>query len=138
MNKLNRSYIDKLNEILPSFTNVLVIDDEVQNLTAFKCQFRKLANILTASNKKEALDIVNNNDIDIVFCDYKMGKISGADILKEIVNLYPNIKRVIVTGCYSSVVRDEFKEKANTEEVIHKPWSFNEILNKILGLNQIA
>ncbi len=143
MDKQNKSLINKLSELLPpsrlGFTNVLVIDDEHQNLTAFKGRFRKDANILTASNKKEALDIVNNNNIDIVFCDYKMGtKISGADILKEIVNLYPNIKRVIVTGYYDSVARKEFKEKANTEDVIHKPYSFDEIFSRIFGLNQVT
>lgn len=142
MNKFNKELISKLDEILPKsrlgFTNVLVIDDELQNLAAFKGQFRKDANILTASNKKEALDIVNSNNIDIVFCDYKMPKVNGADILKEIVSLYPNIKRVILTGYYDSVARKEFKEKADTEDVIHKPYSFDEIFNRIFGLNQVA
>lgn len=141
MNKFNKELISKLSELLPpsrsGFKNVLVIDDELKNLSAFKGQFRQKANILTASNKEEALSIVNNNDIDIVFCDYKMGNISGADILKEIVNLYPNIKRVIVTGYYDSVARNEFKEKTNTEDFIIKPWSVDDILLRLFGLNRI-
>ena len=141
MDKQNKSLINTLSELVTisriGFKNVLVIDDELKNLSAFRDQFRKDANILTASNKEEALQIVNNTDIDIVFCDYKMGKINGADILKEIVNLYPNIKRVIVTGYYDSVARKEFKEKTNTEDFIIKPYSVDDILLRLFGLNRI-
>ena len=141
MDEQNKSLINTVNGLVIlsriGLKNVLFIDDELKNLSAFRDQFRKKANILTASNKEEALSIVNNNDIDIVFCDYKMPRINGADILKEIVELYPNIKRVIVTGYYDSVARNEFKEKTNTDDFIIKPYSVDDILLRLFGLNRI-
>lgn len=142
MNKFNKELISKLDEILPKsrlgFTNVLVIDDKLKNLTAFKSQFRKDANIFTASNKEQALDVIKNNNIDIVFCDYRMPNVNGADILKEIVELYPNIKRSIITAYTDPDIVKEFKEKSNTEDIIYKPLKFEEILSRIFGLKQIA
>ena len=135
MDKVNEGLINKLSELLPpsreGFKNVLVIDDELQNLTSFKGNFRRKANILTASNKEQALKIVNDNNIDFVFCDYKMPVISGADILSEIVELYPNIKRTVLTGYYSLSTRNEFMYKSNTNDFIKKPYNIEEILSKI-------
>ena len=85
----------------PLYKNVLVIDDEVENLMSFKAMFRKKLNVLTASNLEDSLELLRNNDIDIIFCDYRFGGVSGvngADIMHEIVKEYPDIERVILTG----------------------------------------
>ena len=111
--------------------NVLLIDDEKQNLTAFKAQFRREAKVYTSDNIDEALKIVRTKKIDIIFCDYKFengSKLNGAEILQEINKEFPNIRRVVLTGYHDSYIRDEFKEKANTTDFIYKPYNEDEIL----------
>ena len=135
MNKKNKLLIKELDSLLPKSKtaklNILMIDDEVSNLRCFKSLFRSEANIFIASNKKEALEVVNNNDIDHIFCDYRMPVNNGADILKEIVDMFPKIKRTIVTGfCDISIVK-EFKRKSNTTDLICKPYSIDDILSRL-------
>ena len=140
MNKKNKLLIKDLDSLLPKSKtaklNVLMIDDEVRNLRCFKSLFRREANIFVALNKKEALEVVNNNDIDYVFCDYRMPGYNGADILKEIVYMFPKIKRTIVTGfCDISIVQ-EFKRKSNTTDLIYKPYSIDDILSRLFLTHQ--
>jgi response regulator RpfG family c-di-GMP phosphodiesterase len=135
MNATNKYLISNINKLLKK--NVLIIDDEVKNLKSFKGLLRKEVNVFTASNKFEALDVVENNKIDYVFCDYRLPKFNGADILKEIVKICPKIKRSIVTAYVDSSIVKEFKEKSGTEDIIYKPYSFDEIIMRVLGLNRI-
>ena len=142
MNKGNRKLISDLDGILPKSKidrySVLMIDDEKKNLTAFKGLFRRDYNVFTATCRDEALSIVSSNNIDFVFCDYKMPKFNGADILKEIVNICPNIDRAILTAYNSSSIIEEFKLKSNTEDVILKPYSVDDINSRIFNSKQLA
>ena len=103
-NKINklREEIDKYLPQAPDIKQkILVIDDDYRNLRSFKGLFRKQALVFTAENLEEALYHMRNNKIDIVFCDYKMPKMKGDDVLKEIVKelvvLYKN-KRITGKG----------------------------------------
>ena len=135
MNEKNKKLINSLDKTLPSSfldrCNVLLIDDEVQNLNCFKALFRRKLNIFTAVNKIEALDIIKNNKIDFIFCDYKIPVYNGADILKEIVKIYPKIKRAILTGFSDIEIIQEFKRKSNTSDLIMKPYNENDILTRL-------
>ena len=66
---------------------ILIVDDEpdIVNLTEKFLKLEKL-NTITASNGKEALEIIeeNYNVIDLVLLDIMMPGISGYNVLKEI------------------------------------------------------
>jgi len=135
MNNDNKSLINSIDLILPPTrsmnVNVLVIDDLLPNLGSFKGTFRRAANIFTATSKLDALNIVKNNNIDIVFCDYIMPEFNGADVLKAIVDLYPSIKRNIVTAYTDINIRKDISDKVIVDSVIYKPYDNNLILDKI-------
>lgn len=130
MTKENKSLIDELNKMIGQ-PNVLLIDDNVRNLSAFKSQLRRDANVFLAENKAEALFVVNNNKIDFVFCDYRIPIYNGADILKEIVEIYPTIKRFVMTAYYTPAMKLEFLHKSNTSDFIQKPYDISDIIRKI-------
>lgn len=136
MNERNKQLLLELNEILPKSKdnkyNVLIIDDEPPNLRGFKAAFRREHNVFTAMNKDQALDVVTNNKIDYIFCDYQMPINNGADILREIVGMFPNIKRCILTAYSDLNIVNEFKEKTNTTDIIIKPYSRYEVLTRII------
>lgn len=135
MDKRNKELISILDRMLPpSFVdgkNILVVDDEYSNLKSFKASFRREANIFIASNKKEAVQAVLKNKIDLIFCDYLMPEFNGAEVLKEIVSIYPDIKRCILTAYTKSSILNELKEKANTEDILYKPYLREDILMRI-------
>ena len=122
MNANNKKLINLLDEMLPPSkfkgVNVLVVDDEVFNLTAFKGLFRKEANIFMASNKNEALEVVINNKIDVVFCDYMLPEFKGSEILFEITKRYPLIKKYIVTGYTQAKIIKDIKNILGECEIV--------------------
>lgn len=129
MTRDNRFLIDQLKVLLKK--NVLIIDDCSKNRSAFQSQIRRLANVFTASNKQEALDAVNTNSIDVVFCDYQMHPDNGANILADIVALFPEIKRFALASVYSQECKMDFIENAKTNVFIQKPYDVNDVESKI-------
>lgn len=67
--------------------NILIVDDDeiqrifcINTLSNFYC----IDNIYVANNGEEALEIFNNNNIDIIITDIKMPKMDGISLIKEI------------------------------------------------------
>jgi DNA-binding NtrC family response regulator len=118
---------NQLNEVLPEAellgANVLYIDDEAQNLLSFKANFRRdNFTVHTARTVEEALEILKNEIIHVVFCDYKMPKMNGEEVLNLIKIGYPDITPVIMTAYYPDVV-----SKTSIRHIIEKPWNLKEI-----------
>lgn len=129
--KLLRAEFDELSPEVKCVTqNVLIIDDDKRNLKSFKALVRKYLNVYTASNLQESLDVVRNNKIDVIFCDYAMPITTGAEILEEIIKEYPDIKRVVLTGYNTPKHREEFL-RSNTDTIIEKPYTFNQIMDGV-------
>ena len=62
---------------------VLYIDDEINNLTAFKASFRRIFDIYIAESADEGMEVLNNNSIQIVLSDQKMPGKTGVDFFEE-------------------------------------------------------
>ena len=79
--------------------NVLVVDDE-KNIREGLGKALELDghNILLAADGRAALELVNNNDIDLIIADLKMPGLSGQELLKQVSSAYPTIPIIILTG----------------------------------------
>ena len=137
MNTENKNFLKVLSKMIPtpklSNINVLMIDDESRNLSAFRAEFRRRVNVFLASNKIEALEAVNNNRIDYIFCDYLMPVNNGADILNEIKLLFPNIKSTIVTAYRTKKMMLDFKDKTVVLDILDKPCDVVDLSKRIFG-----
>ncbi len=83
--------------------NVLVVDDSRIMRNIVKNTFATMkvpCAFLEAENGKEALSILEDNEIDIVFLDWNMPKLSGLDFLKAVrsVKRYESLPVVMVTS----------------------------------------
>jgi len=79
----------------------------------------------------EALDYLNNNNVDLIFLDLNMPKLKGFDFLKTL----SNPPKVIVTTAYSEFALDSYE--LNVVDYLLKPFSFERFLkavNKVVGL----
>lgn len=113
--------------------NILYVDDEIQNLIAFKAAFRRHFNIFTASSAAEGLEIFNNNSIQVVLTDQRMPLITGVQFLQEIIPKNPHCIRMVLTG-YSDI--EAIIQAINSGQVfryITKPWDDNELKMTIDG-----
>lgn len=91
------------NEVVNSVTSILVVDDSDIIKNFVKKIFMTKYNVLTASDGKEAIDIINQNriyNIKAVLLDLNMPNVDGfkvLDYMKE-KNLFNNLPVSIITG----------------------------------------
>ncbi|UCD00652.1 MAG: response regulator [Promethearchaeota archaeon] len=114
---------------------ILVVDDEpdILNLTE---KFLKLGGfeILTSSNAKEAMRIVEENydDIDLILLDIMMPGRSGYSVLEEVKNNVKFKHILVVLFTVKSFNEDVQKgKKLGADAYITKPFSGKELLNRI-------
>ena len=62
---------------------ILVVDDEQDNLDAFRFNFRKTFDILTATSGPEALQILAEKEVAVVVTDQRMPKMTGVELLRR-------------------------------------------------------
>lgn len=100
----------------------LVVDDEPDILDAIQRLFRKDYRVLTARTAREALEIVEDEDVQVVMSDQRMPRMSGIEFLATLRETHPEIVRVLFTG-YSNIdhVIDAINE-GHVYRYISKPW----------------
>ncbi|HXD94772.1 MAG TPA: response regulator [Bacteroidia bacterium] len=111
--------------------NVLYVDDEENNLNAFKASFRRYFNIYTAVSATEATVILNANQIHVLITDQRMPGTLGTELLAQVVKEYPNQIRILLTG-FSDI--DAIKDAINRGQIYHylqKPWNDIELKETI-------
>jgi response regulator RpfG family c-di-GMP phosphodiesterase len=102
--------------------NILYVDDELHNLTAFKASFRRLFTIFTAESAAEGKKILEQQDIQIIITDQRMPVTTGIEFLESIIPDFPDPIRILLTG-YSDInaVIDAIN-KGKVYRYIQKPW----------------
>ena len=106
---------------------ILYLDDEVNNLTAFKANFRQKYEVFTAETSEAARSILEKNKIHVIVADQKMPNMTGVEFLGSIKKKYPDPIRMLLTG-YSDI--EAVIDAINIGKVhnyITKPWDKNEI-----------
>ena len=101
--------------------NVLYVDDEVGNLTAFQAAYRRIYNIHIAETPSEGLIILQNNDIEIILTDQRMPEMTGVEFLESIIEVYPDPIRILVTGYSDIEVVIGAVNKGNIYKYVSKP-----------------
>ena len=101
---------------------VLSIDDNVQQLTEFKCILVPKYDFRAVKSASEALNFLNNNNVDIILLDIEMPNISGFEFLDDIRKIpsYISVPIIIVSG---NSGEDFLKQAKNSSasDVIIKP-----------------
>jgi DNA-binding NtrC family response regulator len=79
--------------------NVLIVDDE-KNIRAGLGRALEMDGYRTllAGDGQEALDVIRDEEVDLVIADLKMPRLSGEELLRRIVDQYPTVPVIILTG----------------------------------------
>jgi response regulator RpfG family c-di-GMP phosphodiesterase len=109
------------------FINILYVDDEVHNLNAFKASFRRIFNIFTAESAKEAMVILEKQEMHIIVSDQRMPITSGVEFLQSIIPLYPDPIRILLTGYADISAVIDAINKGQVYLYITKPWQEDEL-----------
>jgi len=108
---------------------ILVVDDEQDNLDAFRFNFRKTFDILTATSGAEALQILEGlgKDIAVVVTDQRMPKMTGVELLREVRERSPETVGIILTAFTDVDVLIEAINLGQVYRYITKPWDAKEV-----------
>jgi Nif-specific regulatory protein len=106
---------------------ILVVDDEQDNLDAFRFNFRKTFDILTATSGAEALAILADKDVAVIVTDQRMPKMTGVELLREVRAKTPETVGIILTAFTDVDVLVEAINLGQVYRYITKPWDAKEV-----------
>lgn len=108
--------------------NILVIDDDIyicKLLERFLKRHGYGADFTITA--KKALELINENSYDLVFCDYRLPDATGKEVLEKIKAVAPHIPVIIITA-YSDVKVAVEIIKSGAVDYITKPILPEELL----------
>jgi signal transduction histidine kinase len=106
--------------------NLLIVDDERGPMESLRMIFKPFYNVYTANGGPEALQLLEQQAIDVVTLDLKMPGMSGIEVMERIKSRDPDIEVVIVTG-YSSLETAIRGLRFRAFDYISKPFDVSEI-----------
>ena len=80
---------------------ILFVDDEPNILDGLRRMLRSMRkefDLYFAESGKEALELMNQNEFDVVVSDMRMPGMDGAELMTEIQKRYPHSIRIMLTG----------------------------------------
>jgi len=115
----------------------LIIDDEKEMLESLKkiLSRRQDISVTVESDGQKAIDIINNNSLDFIISDLKMGKVSGMDILKIAGELAIPTPVIMISG-YGTVAASVDAMRNGAFDFLEKPFSSKSLfacIDKLLG-----
>jgi response regulator RpfG family c-di-GMP phosphodiesterase len=112
--------------------NILYVDDEVNNLVSFKAVFRLKYNVHTAISGVEAIQLLEEQPINIIITDQRMPEMTGVEFLENILGKYPEPMRILLTGYADLNAVVDAVNKGKIFHYLSKPWNEEELDMTIL------
>ena len=90
--------------------------------------------VYLARSGEEALEILNNNRIDLIMADINLAKMNGYDLLIQVKKKHPKVFRVILSGNKEEALIIKAIQKNIAKLFIYKPWDNRHLLNILNGI----
>ncbi|MCE8471822.1 response regulator, partial [Rhodovulum sulfidophilum] len=100
---------------------VLLVDDEPHSLAAMRMALEDEFEVLTAADAAAALAILEDEWVQVIFCDQRMPGRSGVEFLTEVRERWPETLRLIVTGYTDSAAMVAAINEAGIHQILTKP-----------------
>jgi DNA-binding NtrC family response regulator len=79
--------------------NILIVDDEVEIRNSLARRYKlKGYNVETATNGRDALNLLEVKPYQVVISDIKMPELDGIELLRKIRDEYPMTRVIMMTG----------------------------------------
>lgn len=111
---------------------ILVVEDDFSSKFYLNKVLEKSgANVLTADNGKEAVEIIrNNNDISLILMDLQMPVMDGYTAIKLIKEINPTV--IIIAQTAYGLMGDKEKILASGfDDYLIKPITFSQLVEKL-------
>jgi response regulator RpfG family c-di-GMP phosphodiesterase len=114
--------LDLMNTQQEEKIRILYVDDEENNLQAFKATFRRDFKVFLAISAKEGEDILSREEIDLIITDQRMPEKTGVEFLESIIPTYPKPIRLLLTGYTDIQAVIDAINKGKVYHYLTKPW----------------
>jgi len=119
---------------------VLIVDDHLVARGAVRSALEKLDRpflVIEADSGEEALSIMRNSKVDIIFCDIQLPGISGPEALAHAYGAeYPRPFMVLMSGHKSEFVL-EIGRKVGVYEFLAKPFRAGDVIQAITAYDRL-
>ncbi len=116
-------------QIEPS--NILVVDDEEAVRFTYDLVLSDAGyKVFYAENGKEALELLGNEDINVVFLDLNLLDMSGIELCKQIRCFQPNAYILAITG-YTKHLDIAACYQAGFDDYLEKPLSMDLLITSV-------
>ena len=107
--------------------SILIVDDEVGPRESLRMILKPIYEIYTATNGDEALQVIQNENIDLVTLDLRMPGLSGIDVLREIKKIRADVEVIVITG-YGTLTNAQEAIRYGAGDFISKPFNVADII----------
>lgn len=108
---------------------VLLVDDESRLLTSIRMGLKAYSehfSLLTATNGREAMEVLATCPVDLVVTDLRMPEVDGFALLAHISRSYPFLPTIVMTA-FSSPEIEERADRAGSLVLLEKPLDFSRL-----------
>lgn len=107
--------------------NLLVVDDEKPLLGLLVRRLERLSyKVYAAESGIAALEILQQQDIDVLVTDFKMPGMNGLELISSAIEIHPLIQSIVVTG-YSDLKTAIDVMGAGAFSYLTKPYDYDEL-----------
>ncbi len=106
---------------------VVVVDDEEDNLDAFRFAFRKSFQLHYALGGPAALDLLDRVDAAVIVSDQRMPKMSGIEFLRRAKERRPDVFGLLLTAYADLPVLVDAINSGAVDRYVQKPWDSKEL-----------
>ena len=120
-------------KIIEEKRTVLFVDDEEAILRSLeRGLIDESYNTLFANSCKEALEILQREEVHVIITDMRMPEMDGLEFIKILQKEYPHIIRMVLSGYGQEAALQTAVEQGEVFKVIPKPWKLRENFENIV------
>ncbi|NVO25508.1 sigma-54-dependent transcriptional regulator [Donghicola mangrovi] len=113
---------------MTALPTILLVDDEEHSLSAMRMALEDDFECHTATGADAALQVMQEQDVQVIFCDQRMPGKSGVEFLAEVRERWPETVRIIITGYTETNDMISAINEAGIYQFLTKPWHPDQLL----------
>jgi predicted regulator of Ras-like GTPase activity (Roadblock/LC7/MglB family)/DNA-binding response OmpR family regulator len=113
----------------------LIVDDEQSFLLSLEAGLRQYAysfRTVTASNGKEAVEVLGRTKVDVVVTDLSMPEMDGFQLLAHMTRKYPQVPAIVMTAFSTPAIKSRLA-LLGSFTIQEKPIDFKELAENIVS-----
>lgn len=112
---------------------IVIVDDEamVTKTLSMLLGLEGFSNVMVYNNPIEALDFIDNNEVDLILSDFYMPNMNGIDFLDKAKKIQKDVSAILLTGYADKENAIRAINEIGIFKYIEKPWDNNNLIISI-------